>query len=189
MGQPRCWGDLALGGLSAQPRQPRLPSQRSLKGQGATAGLAPGTVTPGRKTVRRAKGADETGPGVAGETTSRQGTVCARSRTMPTAPGEGADTRPDPLLCLHQAVHPRQVPEASCQLWAAHDAWETPQRGGVQGITPPARRRSAHTCVSVCVCADMCVPAGGWVSVGVGVCVCLCLGTWVSVCLCACEWR
>ena len=105
---------------------------------------------------------------------------------MPTAPREGADTRPDPLLSLHQAIHLRQVPEASCQLWAAHDAWETPQRGGVQGITPPAGRHSAHMCVWICVCLRVGGCLWGWVYVclGMSVCVCVCVCVWGRGCLC-----
>lgn len=183
MGQPQCWGDRALGGLSAQARQARLPSQRSLEGRGATAGLALGTVTPGGKTISKAKGADETGLGVAGETTNRQATVCARSRTMPTAPGRARRTARHPALSAPgrpSGAGDRSVlPALGCP-----QCLGDPSEGRSPGHHAPSQEtQRAHVCVCVCVCGYVCV-CGWWLSVGVGVCVYLCVCVWGRGCLC-----
>ena len=106
---------------------------------------------------------------------------------MPTAPWGGcwhaarpvcAPTAQGPCsVCTRQPIR-RQVPKASHQPRATHDAWETPRRGGDQGITPPARRDMLRArvclCISVCVCLCMGVCS---------MCVCVCVGMWMSVCV------
>ena len=79
---------------------------------------------------------------------------------MPTAPWGGcwhaarpvcAPTAQGPCsVCTRQPIR-RQVPKASHQPRATHDAWETPRRGGDQGITPPARSDMLRARVCLCM--------------------------------------
>ena len=107
---------------------------------------------------------------------------------MPTAPWGGcwhaarpvcAPTAQAPCsVCTRQSIR-RQVPKASRQLQATHDAWETPRRGGDQGIMPPARRGRVRACVCLWVYVYLCVCMSVYVYV---LCVSMCV--WVCGCLC-----
>ena len=184
-------GHPALGGHSAQPRQPLLPPREASKPGGATEGLTPGDRDTREEKTGRAN--------LGGECLCQEvpHAHCPVGRMLACGQARVCAHSPGPLLCLHQAAHPKAGAQSLPPAPGYPRRLGDPSEGRRPGHHAPSQERhAARTCVSVylCVCVSVygcvfyvCVCVCGYVDV----CVCLCV--WVCecvcICVCVCEQR